>query len=167
MSEPTRWEASHICNGRALLRLGEPDLETDRKLWSTLWRRHGRELLIDWVKNRPCERPRAWYEFSTKHLPPRAEDETDAEWLYRCGCLSDEEIAALCEKAKALAAFNAQHMNDHNRIGATDEIRLAIEICPELSPDEIFALEDPVPATEAAVDHEQVEHYMTAAALKN
>jgi hypothetical protein len=155
MSEPSRWEASHILSGRALLRLGEPDLESDHKLWASLWRRHGRELLINWVKTRPCERPRAWYKFSAKHLPPRDEDETDADWLYRCGCLSGEEIAALCEKAKAIAAFNSQHMNDGNRIGASDEIRLAIEICPELTPDEICSLDDLGLATEAAADHER------------
>jgi hypothetical protein len=140
MNKPTHWEAAHICSGRALLRLGEPDLEDNPELWASLWRRFGPELLRNFIKERPGERPEAWWQFSTSHLPPREEEESSAEYLHRVGALSDEEIEAIADRARALAAFNGIHLGDGHFIEPDEVIVCAMDHC-ELTPKELDILD--------------------------
>ena len=103
-----RWEADHIATGRALLRLGEPDLETEPNLWREVWSQSRHEVLTGWIAKYPGSRPPAWHKFDARE-PWDSDRELECEYLARLGLLAAEEIPVIGEKAKEIVDFNRMH----------------------------------------------------------
>jgi hypothetical protein len=99
---------SHVCSGRNPLRIGgnTADLRNDVPAWSAIWAELRDELLPQFIRENPGRRPAAFTEFDAAYLPAREEDESEVEWLFRCGLIEPDELDAIRKKAQDLAAFN-------------------------------------------------------------
>ena len=50
------FDMSHICTGRSLIRLVQPDLEDDPALWAEIWDQSRSDLLPYWIGGHPGSR---------------------------------------------------------------------------------------------------------------
>lgn len=84
--------ALHRAGAFRLLLTGTP-VAFDR--FAAAWRAACVDLLDAWIRERPGTRPHGWWVVEAVEHGPRADDETEAQYLRRHGLLRDEEVAHL------------------------------------------------------------------------
>ncbi len=123
---PDGFQRWHICEGRALIRVGEPDLVDNPELWRSLWVRHRIELLRESIAQKPGSRPSAWWRFAAPE--ERRDGESEPDYLRRHDLIGPDELAAIQRRAQALAEFDScrsPYDRESNFIPPTDLERFA------------------------------------------
>jgi hypothetical protein len=83
-----------------------PDLETNLALWRELWNAHKNTVLVWWIERDPGTRPKGWHRFGRGRLPAWDPDsESQVEYLFRHGQLSEDELAVIVQRAQWSAQY--------------------------------------------------------------